>query len=200
MSAGVAAVPARRREFQNRDLWMIRQGWKEAVEWWGFAVGSAAVFLRIGLVKGVVFVVATFNRAGVQFDYPENWSIIDDQFTDAARVVSLESPGGAMWTLQVTAEWTSPWKLAQQVVETLRGEYENVESESVEETIDNVEVVGYDMHFYCLDFVVAAKARSFYSGGKTFVVWYQAEDRDFDGLEPVFFAMMTSLIRKSSAL
>lgn len=150
-------------------------------------------------VYGDANVVATFNRAGVQFDYPENWTVIDDQFTDATRVVSLESPGGAMWTLQVTAEWTSPWKLAQQVVETMRGEYDSVESESAEEKVEEVEVVGFDMSFYCLDFVIAAKTRSFYSSGKTFVVWYQAEDRDFDALEPVFRAMLTSLIRKSSA-
>lgn len=141
---------------------------------------------------------AQYNRAGIQFEYPENWQLTDDQFADSAHYVSLESPGGGYWSLQVFPRWVDPEAASDEVRKTLLEEYESLESVEAKEQIDDIEATGYDMHFYCLDFVVACKTRSFYAGGKTFVVVYQAEDRDFDQLEPVFQAMMISLLRRST--
>ncbi len=142
---------------------------------------------------------AVFDRAGVQFDYPENWTVTDDQFSESVRLVSLESPGGGVWSLEVFSEWINPWRSTEEVVKTFQSDYQNLESEAASEDIGKFQLVGYDLHFYCLDFLVSAQTRSFYANGKTYVFVYQAEDREFETLESVFRAMMTSLVNRIPA-
>ena len=49
------------------------------------------------------------------------------------------------------------------------------------------------MYFCCLDFVVRARVLATRVAVQTFVLEWQAEDREFESLEPVFRAISTSL-------
>ena len=73
-------------------------------------------------------------------------------------------------------------------------DYIDFESREANVKIANVEMTGFDMHFYCLDFLVASRVVAFNLDGRTFMFQFQAEDRDFDELLLVFEAIATSLI------
>ena len=56
---------------------------------------------------------------------------------------------------------------------------------------------GYDVHFFYLDFTNTAIIRGFRHALASCLVLYQAEDRDFAKLQPVFRAITTSLFTAS---
>lgn len=139
----------------------------------------------------------TYKKLGFPLLYPENWAISDEQVTESPRSVSFLSPEGAMWVLQVFEEGT-PQELAAQALETMRQEYPELEAHEIIEQVEGHDILGFEMNFYCLDFVVTATARSLRRGKETLVLFCQAETRDFDRLEIVFRAMLVSILRAES--
>jgi hypothetical protein len=139
---------------------------------------------------------AVYENFGVSFMYPENWQVADesDQVEAGPKTVSINSPGGGFWTLHVYEPAVEPQHLADQFRLTMEGEYEGLEASPVTETIGNATAIGYDMDFYCLDFVVTAQVRSLRVGKRTYVLACQAESREFDKLAPVFQAISYSLL------
>jgi len=137
---------------------------------------------------------ATYDKLGVRFLYPEGWSVTEDSAADEPRTVSLESPGGATWELLMYAGMRDPERLSQEVLETMRSEYGEVEEAAYADRFDGVEAAGYSLYFYCLDLLITARVLSMqFSGGMALILW-QAEDREFEKLEPVFRAITTSLL------
>ncbi len=137
--------------------------------------------------------VAMFDRDGIQFQYPENWRLTDE--ADASGFcVSVQSPESGFWMLQVFQTDQSPEQLIAEALQSIRQEYDSVDAVLVRQWIGQTETVGYDMTFYCLDFVVSARVRSFVVSGRACVTLCQAEDSEFQRNSPVFLAMTTSLI------
>lgn len=140
-----------------------------------------------------------YENFGVGFQYPENWKIVDEQPDDWPRSVSVQSPGSGFWMLQIFPAVADPATLAADVLKTIQQEYQEVEAESVHEPLAGVNTLGHDLTFYCLDLIVAARTRAFPHGDRTFLLLWQAEDREFDQLEPVFRAISVSLLRTIAA-
>ena len=149
-----------------------------------------------------------FNRFGIHFQYPENWTLETDDATPGRQVVSLYSPGGAFWTVALTTAADEPIELAEAALEILQREYDELDSEPVEETVAGVDLVGFDVNFYCLDLTNTAWIRAGIktsTGGATgdeptpmrYLILCQAEDREFDQISPVFRAMTISLLSES---
>ena len=90
-----------------------------------------------------------------------------------------------------------PRSLLDQVLTSMQAEYEGVESAVIHDQFADVESLGYDMCFYCLDFS-STLVPSHPGTGKTILILWQAEDREFDRLEPVFRAMTISLLGRRS--
>lgn len=141
---------------------------------------------------------ATYDRFGIRFLYPENWSVSEDQVDLRAPSVSLATPGGGFWSLHVHGATADPHELLAEVVRTMQQEYESLEAEEVAESIGGFDAVGRDMDFYCLDLIVSARARCFRAGQRMLLILYQAEQREFDDLEPVFRAITLSLAKAES--
>lgn len=140
--------------------------------------------------------IATFNQLGLRFHYPENWTITDESTADWPKTVSVQSPGSGFWTVVQYEIGTEPESLLEQTLQQMRAEYENLESSMLFDRFDETEVMGYEMYFYCFDFLVCARAfvaRA--DDGKVLLILWQAEDRDFLQAEPVFRAITTSLLR-----
>ena len=137
---------------------------------------------------------ACYKNLGVAFDYPENWIVREEETVAWPRQVSLQSSDTSFWMLQIHHQ-ENPRELAALSLKTMKDEYEELEAEPVTERIEDVEVVGFDMDFYCLDFLIVAKTRSMELGNLSLLVMYQGEDRDFGRLEPVFHAITVSLLR-----
>lgn len=135
-----------------------------------------------------------YQNLGVRFDFPENWQISEEHASGWPRSVTIQPPGTGFWLLQVH-EAAEPRELTQHVLQTMRAEYPELEADSFLEMIEATEVVGFDLNFYCLDLLIGAQTRSLRLGPLTLLILCQAEDREFDKLEPVFRAMLISLLR-----
>lgn len=138
--------------------------------------------------------VATYDRHGIRFAYPENWTLSEDYQGADSHCVTLQSPHSGFWMLQALETTKSADLLAAEALRSVKQEYGDVEVVRVEEQIDGLQSVGYDMTFYCLDFIVSAKIRSFLRAQRKYVLLWQAEDAEFEHLQAIFSAITASLL------
>ena len=141
--------------------------------------------------------VATYDRCGIRFLYPDNWKVQEDNPQPHAHCVTLQSPGSGFWMLQILESRESLDRLASGALDSVRQDYEEVEVVPAREEIAGTSLAGYDMQFYCLDFVVSAKIRSFSLADRACVLLFQAEDSEFEKIELVFSAITASLIQEA---
>ena len=139
---------------------------------------------------------AIFEGYGVRFAYPENWTA-DGWREDANRSeVTVSSEGTAFWTLSIHPLSETPQRLVETALEALREEYEDLEVEPANETVGSRQLQGVDVYFYCLDLTNTASLRGFRGHNASYLLLYQAEDREFDAMRAVFQAMTISLLRE----
>jgi len=143
--------------------------------------------------------VGTYNRHDIQFCYPENWKIQENRSDRGSHCVTLQSPESGFWMLHVYESPESLQRLASEVKQSLQKEYQEVDVDPAVENIEGISMGGYDLQFYCLDFVVTARVRSFLLDGRACVLLSQAEDSEFDRIAPVFTAITTSLLQRADA-
>jgi hypothetical protein len=139
---------------------------------------------------------ARFEGLGLQFQYPENWTLDDSDALLGRKSVTIYSPGGAFWSVAVHFGSADPAKLSSAVVDTMRKEYAALESEAVSEIIAGHELSGYDLNFYYLDLTNTAQIRWLQLGHATYTIYCQADDKEFQQLQRVFEAISTSLIHE----
>jgi hypothetical protein len=137
---------------------------------------------------------AEFSKQGVSFQYPENWSLEEDDAPAGQVAVTVCSPGGAFWTLSVCPGSADPVELAEASVNAMKEDYPDLESEAIEQELAGRRMVGCDMRFWYLDLTSTAGVRCMGTEEATYVVFYQAEDREFDQMRRVFDAMIVSFL------
>ncbi len=137
---------------------------------------------------------AVFNKLGIHFQYPENWTLDEQDAVSGQRSVTVYSPGGAFWCIAVHPRWTDPSRLAQKAVQAMREEYEGIEDEPAEENVAGWDLVGYDLNFFYLDLTNTAKVRCLRGDHATYSIFWQAEDREFEQLARVFDAITLSFL------
>jgi len=136
---------------------------------------------------------AIFDKLGIKFLYPDDWTL--ELATDEdEKGVTVYSPGGAFWSVVIRGGDEDPAELAKVAVAAIGDEYTDVDTEAVEEMIGRQELVGYDLNFYCLDLTNTAQIRAFRRDGRTLLMLWQAEDREFDEVSNIFRAITTSLL------
>ncbi len=137
---------------------------------------------------------STYDKQGVRFLYPDNWVLDEEDSPAGSPSVTVQSPGGAFWSLAIHDPTTDPRDLAAAALEALQIEYPDSESEAVTERIGGQSIEGYDFHFFYLDFVSTAAIRGLRTANASCLVLCQAEDREYDELGVVFRAITTSLL------
>lgn len=138
--------------------------------------------------------VAHYDERGIQFAYPDNWSIADEELEDTPRGVSVQCPSGAFWDVKVFPYGESSAKICDQALKAMGEVYENIESEAVAERLFGLSATGYNLEFFCLHFVVTAQLRCFSVGAHVMLVTYQAEAQEFEQQRGVFDAITKSLL------
>lgn len=141
-----------------------------------------------------------YEKAGIRFRYPENWRIVEEQPDGFSETVSAQSPGSGFWMLQHFPSQQESKDLTENLLQTLRSEYGEIEAEESQQTVLNVDLTGHNLHFFCMDMVVVARTRRFSLGKRCCLLLCQAEDREFSDLELVFDAITTSLISDTQDL
>jgi len=139
-----------------------------------------------------------YAKLGIRFEYPENWTLDEEDARDTRNAATVYAPSGAFWSVNLQpSDDGEPMALVESVLETLRKEYPDIDAEPVRETVEGWEMIGYEANFYCLDLTNTAQIHAVQSPFGTFVVVAQAEDQDYQRLAPVFQAMTISLLRNS---
>lgn len=135
----------------------------------------------------------TFSKFGISFLYPDNWALDEQDAEGEAESATVYSPGGAFWSVSIHSPSSDPKDLAEAAVEAMRAEYPELEQEPTYQLVEGHKVHGADLGFYYLDLTNSAFVRSFRTPLATYVVFYQAEDREFQQLEQVFDAITKTL-------
>ncbi len=136
-----------------------------------------------------------FNKLGIRFQYPDNWSLAEEDALAGCQSVTVYSPGGSFWSVAIHPPSSDPNELAAAALEAMAEEYEGLEAEQVRETVVGREMVGHDLNFHCLDLTNTACVRSVSTGQATLTIFCQAEDREMERIQPVFQAMTISLMQ-----
>ena len=141
---------------------------------------------------------AVCETLGVRFEYPENWSLDSSEAEGEGGQIVLASPETALWQLSRYSRSAEFEPLFDEALAAFRKEYRDLEvTPAPRETIEGVELVGYDVNFIFLDLTVTVWIRGFRTVQGTFVLVCQAEDREFDKVALVFQAMLASLLRRT---
>jgi hypothetical protein len=135
---------------------------------------------------------AFFDHLGVRFQYPESWAVETSEDGEG-NDVTVYSPEGAFWSLTIRDQG-DPDSLAEEAIAAMQAEYDELDCEDVTDSIAGQPLTAYDLNFYCLDLTNTAHIRAFQRGDRTFLLIWQAEDREFDLVAPIFRAIATSLI------
>lgn len=136
-----------------------------------------------------------FARFGLEFDYPDNWSVDTDASDDATLAVTVQAPDGGFWSVSAHPAGTDPDSLTRAVSRQMQEEYRDLDTEAASDDVAGLLLSGFDFNFYCLDLTNTAQVRALATSTATYVVFCQAEDREWDRISPVFAAMTASFAR-----
>ncbi len=139
---------------------------------------------------------AKFDNLGISFQYPENWELDEEEIRAGQSAVTVYSPGGAFWSVALhTASVAGPAEIAQAALDIMCNEYDELDAEPVSETIAGHDLTGFDLNFFCLDLTNTACIRTLRVNGTTYTIFFQAEDREYSEISPVFAAMTLTLLQ-----
>src|SRR5262245_33818463 len=94
---------------------------------------------------------AEFHESGIEFQYPENWSLQRDDI-DSGWIVEVRSPDTAFFMLCLRTDCPSREELLEQSLADLRTDYPELEAEAVTSTVAGLDALGYDVNFFSFDF------------------------------------------------
>ena len=137
---------------------------------------------------------AKYDRDNLTFQYPENWRLDEDPPRGFPRSISVSAESGAFWCATVCDPHTSLDDLTRQYIQTLENEYEDLEQQPIDVELGSDIVSGLELQFFCLDFLVRSLLLGVPLRDRNVLLTWQAEDREFDKIEPVFRAISLSLL------
>jgi len=146
---------------------------------------------------------SAFEQSGLRFEYPENWALehssndaSDGTAEDKIEQVVVSSPNTAFWHLSKYPAAADLELLFDEALAALRSEYKDMETEPADEmAVEGRRLAGFDVNFICLDLTNTCWLRGFQTEDATFLLFCQAEDREFAQVNLVFQAMLASLLR-----
>ena len=136
-----------------------------------------------------------FHRLGIDFSYPDSWSLDTDDARDGRTAVTVLTPEGGFWSVSGHAPGGRAADLAEAVVAQMRDEYRDLDAEPTTDEVAERTLPGFDLNFYCLDLTNTAQVRTLETPAAIWLLICQAEDREWDRVAPVFAAMTTSFVR-----
>lgn len=136
-----------------------------------------------------------FDRFGLAFDYPDNWSVDTTDSAPGQAAVTVYAPDGGFWAVTAHAPGGNPDELASAVVAQMREEYRDLDSEPATGSLAGRVLSGYDLNFYCLDLTNTATIRTLETPRAVYLFFSQAEDREWDHVSHVFDAMTASFVQ-----
>jgi hypothetical protein len=130
---------------------------------------------------------AVFAKHGLQFAYPENWTLDERDLEDGWSVaVQSPSPGTAFLLLSVHPDRPAVQEVLDATLRALREDYAELDASPAEEEIAGRCARGLNIQFISLDLVNNCWIRSFRTKQETVLI-------EADLAEPVMRAMRASI-------
>lgn len=145
---------------------------------------------------------AVYEHEGIRFLYPENWTLLDEEYEGWPHSVTVQSPQTAFWSLHVYPPNQELKPLVKEVVESIQSSFPDQELEvlPVTDEVADIKTKGVDVSFFYLDLLVEARIRTLQTPFATLIWYYQAESHEMAKMDQVFLAITTSLLQNQVAL
>lgn len=135
-----------------------------------------------------------FSRHGIAFDYPAGWQVEVEHSDGDPVAVTAYAPDGGFWSVSDQGADCDGATVAAAAAAQMRAEYPNLDDEPATTTAAGVTLTGHDLNFYCLDLTNTAQIRTLRTPATTYLLFCQAEDRDWEQFAAVFAAMTESFV------
>ncbi len=138
---------------------------------------------------------------GMDFEmpYPETWRFTEEKQGEWVDSVTFESPDSAFIYIQRFGPGIATDEILQNAIDGMKREYDEIEQEDLDFDLGGDECFGCDLTFYLLDLLVVSRLLALQFGRSTFLIQFQAEDRDFDRLRDVVHAMLAKALQSIDA-
>lgn len=145
---------------------------------------------------------AVYEHQGIRFLYPENWSLMDEDYDGWPHSVTVQSPQTSFWSLHVYPPGQDLKPLVKEVIESIQASFPDQELEvlPVNDEVGETKTKGVDVTFFYLDLLVEARIRTLKTPSATLIWHYQAESHELEVMEPVFLAITTSLLQNQAPI
>ena len=141
---------------------------------------------------------AVFEQHGIRIQYPENWNLQQHEAKGHALEIQIVAPSGAFWSLLAFDKKVDADHLMTELLSGINKQYDSAEWTPVAELIGKFNATGYDSFFFYLDLLVSNQMRCLESGNHKLLLTYQAENREFESIAPVFKAITFSMLSNLS--
>lgn len=136
--------------------------------------------------------IGFYDSNGIVFRYPKEWTLTQENH-GGELAVTVESPGTAFWSILLFRERPHPQHVIESAIETLRGEYEELDIYPSTDQLCGVETVSRDVEFVCLELINSAFLRAFETEHVTALVLFQANDAELEHIKDIMDSISESL-------
>lgn len=133
-----------------------------------------------------------YKNATLEFLYPDGWRL-DESQSEEGTTASLQSPYSMFVLVSCYDGKNKASELADQALQTMAEEYEELDSEVIRESIGSKPAVGHDVNFFSLDLTNTCWIRAFPAGDETVLIFAQTSDLDLERGALAFRAICASL-------
>ena len=138
--------------------------------------------------------MTTFERDGIRLAYPENWDLQIEAGEDGGWTAMVQSPDTAFLLMSLQPQGGDPAELADQTLEALKAEYQDLDDENRVETLAGRVAIGHDIDFLTLDAAISCRTRCVETLGGPLLLMAQVSEYDIERNDPVLRAMAMSLM------
>lgn len=136
----------------------------------------------------------TFERDRIAIRYPDNWTAEEAEDAESgAWIVTVSSPDMAFFQMSLQPDADHPGDLADQTLETLKGEYKELDWEDVVETVSGQPAIGFNADFLTVDVATSCRVRCLVTDAGPLLLLAQVSDFDRAQHEPALSAIIKSL-------
>jgi hypothetical protein len=136
----------------------------------------------------------TFERDGILFRYPENWSCeTQDDPESGGWTVMVTSPETAFLMVSLQPDASDAGDLADQTLDSLRSDYKELDAEDVMETICGLPAIGSNVDFLTVDTPTVCRVRALDTFAGPLLLLAQVSEYDRPQNDPVLLAIVKSL-------
>ena len=137
--------------------------------------------------------IHTFERDGIRFQYPENWTLESEEVADGGWSVTLQSPETAFMLLSVRPDADNAAELADQTLDALKAEYKELDEVNAVGSFAGQLAIGHDIDFLTLDTSVTCWTRCVQTLAGPLLAMCQVTEFERERNEPVLRAVCASM-------